>query len=113
MRGVNKPGLSLNRAIIHEGANSGYQAINLAVHFGVRRILLLGYDMKLGPDGQSHHHPPHPHGMPNPKPSEFKRWIKNFGTMGPDLDRAGVEVTNCSLDTALDCFPKARLEEVL
>ena len=113
VRSVNKPGLSLNRAIIHQGANSGYQAINLAVHFGVKRIILLGYDMKEGPDGQKHHHAEHPKGMCNPAASNYKRWIENFGTMELDLNRARVEVINCTPGSALECFPMAKLEEVL
>ncbi len=110
---VDKPGLSFNRAIIHQGANGGYQAINLAVHFGVTRIILLGYDMQNGPDGQRHHHPDHPANMNNPSPSNYERWMVMFETLGPDLSRAGVDIVNCSLDTALECFPKARLEDVL
>ena len=110
---VDKPGLSLSRATIHQGGNGGYQAINLAVHFGVARIILLGYDMKNGPDGQRHHHPDHPKNMNNPNSGNYARWIEMYKTMEPDLNRAGVEVINCSLDTALDCFPRARLEEVL
>ena len=74
---------------------------------------MLGYDMKDGPEGQKHHHAEHPGGMSNPSPGNFGRWIDAFGTMEPDLNRAGVEVINCSLDSDLDCFPKAKLEEVL
>ena len=113
IRSVNKPGLSFNRSIIHQGANGGYQAINLAVHFGVNRIILLGYDMQEGPDGQKHHHGDHPKGMTNPDKGNYGRWIDAFGTMEPDLNRAGVEVINCTLDSALTCFPMAKLEEVL
>ena len=110
---VNAPGLSFNRAIIHQGGSSGYQAINLAVHFGVKRIILLGYDNKSGPDGQLHHHPNHPTGMNNPTLDNYTNWAVAFGEMESDLNRAGVAVINCSLDSALDCFPKARLEDVL
>ncbi len=110
---VDKPGLSFNRAIIHQGANSGYQAINLAVHFAVKRILLLGYDMKNGPDGQIHHHGDHPKGMSNPGSALYPRWVKNYETMVPDLKRAGVEVINCTPGSELKCFPMAKLEEVL
>ena len=107
------PGLSFDRSVIHQGSNSGYQAINLAVHFGAARIILLGYDMQNGPEGQTHHHGDHPKGMNSPCPGLYADWIEKFGTMEPDLKRAGIEVVNCSLDSALDCFPKARLEEVL
>ena len=39
---------------VRTGGSDGYQAINLAFHFGVKRIVLLGYDMKFGADGQVH-----------------------------------------------------------
>ena len=51
--------------------------------------------------------------MNNPSLANYQRWMVMFETLGPDLSRAGVEVINCSLDTALDCFPKAKLEDVL
>ena len=110
---IDEPGLSSLRARIHQGANSGYQAINLAVHFGAKRIILLGYDMKSGPGGELHHHPDHPTGMNNPDAGNYARWIKNFATMEPDLNRAGVEVINCTPGSALECFPRAHLEDVL
>ncbi len=110
---VDKPGLSFNRALIHQGANGGYQAINLAVHFGVTRIILLGYDMKNGPDGQIHHHPDHPGNMNNPSPSNYERWMVMFETLGPDLSRAGVEVINSTPGSALKCFPFMPLEKAL
>ena len=107
------PGLSLDRKIIHEGSNGGYQAINLAVHFGAKRIILLGYDMKNGPDGQIHHHGDHPRGMNNPGPGLYSDWIEKYGTMELDLNRAGVEIINCTPGSALECFPMAKLEDVL
>ncbi len=110
---VDRPGLSFDRSVIHQGGNSGYQAINLAVHFGVKRIILLGYDMKDGPGGQAHHHPDHPKGMNNPNPGNYARWIQCYDTLGPDLKRAGVELINCTENSALECFPMAKLEEVL
>ncbi len=107
------PGLSFDRSVIHQGSNSGYQAIGLAVHLGVKRIILLGYDMKFGPEGQVHHHGDHPKGMNNPAAGLFSAWIERFKTIVPDLERAGVEIINCTPGSALKCFPAAKLEEVL
>ncbi len=106
-------GLSFDRSVIHQGSNSGYQAINLACHLGAKRIILLGYDMQFGPEGQTHHHGDHPKGMNNPAEGLFKTWIERFATIVPDLERAGVEIINCTPDSALKCFPMAKLEEVL
>ncbi len=110
---VDKSGLSFNRATIHQGGNGGYQAVNLAVHFGVKRIILLGYDMKDGPEGQKHHHADHPGEMNNPNPGNYARWIAAFETLPPDLEKADVEVINCTPGSALECFPMAKLEDVL
>ena len=40
-------GLELDPSGLRHGSNAGYQAINLAVHLGAKRIVLLGYDMKV------------------------------------------------------------------
>ncbi len=110
---VDKPGLSFDRSVIHQGGNSGYQAMNLAFHLGAKRIVLIGYDMKLGAGGAKHWHSTHPTGLNNPDAVSLKRWGPNFAALAADLKRAGVEVINCSLDTALTSFPRARLEDVL
>jgi hypothetical protein len=103
IRGENKPGLSRDPELIHTGGNSGYQAINLMYHFGVSRIILLGYDMK----GQ-HWHGKHPGNLSNHH--DFRDWIKRYHALAADLD---IEVINCTPGTALDAFPTASLESVL
>lgn len=106
MPSVPEPGLSLDPLRIHQGGNSGYQALNLAVLLGCARVLLVGYDMK-----GDHWHPPHE--AVNPGECEFARWRVNFETTIPDLERAGVEVLNCTPGSALECFPRANLEDCL
>lgn len=112
MPGVDEPGLSLDPHLIHFGANSGYQALNLALHFGARRVLLLGFDMQ-PTNGRLHWHPDHPTGLNNPDETRFALWNANFGTVRPDLEKAGVEVVNCSRETALTCFPRASIRDAL
>lgn len=111
--GVSEPGLSLDPLRIHFGNNSGYQALNLAVLLGAKRILLTGYDMQCGKDGKKHWHGDHPVGFNNPSVGTLKTWCRNFETTLPDLKEAGVEVINCSRETALTCFPRQLLEETL
>ena len=53
-------GLSLDPDKLVTGHNSGFQALNLAVLAGARRILLLGYDGKAGQDGRTHWSGGHP-----------------------------------------------------
>lgn len=106
------PGICTDNSVIHRGSNGGYQAINLAVLFGVRRIVLLGFDMGLAKDGARHWFGDHPTGLNNPQAHDFARWRTNFASMVPDLAKAGVEVVNCSRQTQLECFPTSKLDAV-
>lgn len=90
------------------GGNSGFQALNLALHFGATRILLLGYDMC-----GAHWHADHKHPCANPLPHNFDAWIKGFEAAVPQLARIGVEVINCSPKTRLHCFRRAPIDKVL
>ena len=104
-------GDGLGKDKIHYGANSGYQAINLAYLFGAKNIILLGFDMKLGANKITHWHGNHPMGLTQDSP--FKTWLKNFPRLANDLKVEGVEVLNATRSTALDCFNKVKLEDAL
>jgi hypothetical protein len=108
---VAEPGFGLIPPVIHQGNNGGYQAINLALHFGVRRIILLGFDMTVAQG--LHWHGDHPRGLTNPDESVAQKWRRNFETTIPSLQKAGVDVINCSRATALTCYPRADLDTVL
>ena len=89
------------------GGNSGYQAVNLAVRLGAKRIVLLGFDLK----EKCHWHEEHQGratGYWN-----YEKWAKNFDTMVEPLNELGVEVINCSPDSAIEAFEKRDLEEVI
>lgn len=92
------------------GANSGYQAIGLAVHLGASRIVLLGYDMAPGERGESHWFGEHPQGF---NPMHFGRYARAFDTLVDPLKARGIEVINCSRRTALTQFPRLPLDQVL
>lgn len=102
--GLGKRGLRVN-------GNSGAGAINLAYHFGARRILLVGMDMKPGPNGEKHWHPDHP--KPLVQGQQFEEWRKKMGVLAKDLKDEGVEVINCTPGSALTCFPMGDLEQEL
>lgn len=103
-------GLETDPSFLATGGNSGYQAINLAVHFGATRIVLLGYDMQRT-GGKTHWHGDHPAGMNNPVDGQFETWRLNYKTLVEPLRDLGVEVVNCSRETALDMFPRMPLSE--
>lgn len=94
------------------GGNSGFQAINLALQFGARRIILIGFDMndRGGKHWYGRNHWPSAN---NPDDSCFLRWIANLSKAAPVLQSLGVDVVNTSPDSALRCFPFADLETAL
>lgn len=108
VRGVGKPGLG--RQDIHWGASSGYQAINLAYLWGARRILLLGFDCQMT-GGKRHWFGNHPQQLTQEQP--FDGWKRHFDNLARDLKAEGVEVINCSRQTALACFAKKPIDECL
>lgn len=108
IKGVNRPGLGLN--VVHTGGNSGYQAINLAFLFGCRRILLLGFTMRVI-DGRKHWHPDHP--TPLTQVVLPDEWRHKFVKLADDLRQHGCEVVNCDPLSALTVFPMGTIEEEL
>ena len=111
LRNTGPKGLELDPTGLRHGINTGYRAVNLAVHFGAARILLLGYDMKRGEDAKrlEHWHGDHP----IPSRSHYPTFIRYFQTIVEPLKELGIEVWNCTPGSALDCFPKADLRDVL
>lgn len=110
---VDEPGLSLDPLRIHTGLNGGFQALNLALLLGAARILLLGYDMRLGPAGEKHWHPDHQGACFNPDPVKLAEWACRFEETPPMLATAGVAVINCTPGSAIGCFPRGELAEEL
>jgi hypothetical protein len=96
---------------VRTGRNSGAAALNLAVQFGATRILLLGYDMDAPDESHSHFFGAHPLGLRGGSPYALFREM--FATMVAPLQALGVEVINCSRQTALTCFPRMPLAEAL
>jgi hypothetical protein len=110
VKGVNALGLGRGPHI-HTNGNSLAQAINLAYLFGCRRILLLGADMKLGPNGERHWHPDHP--SPLMQGQDFSGWLFKFNHLAVDLKKESCEVVNCSPGSAMTCFPMSTIEKEL
>ena len=105
-------GLSRKKDTLNTGRNSGFQCINLAYLMGASDIILLGYDMKVGSAGQTHHHPEHP--QPT-DPTVYGRILADdpFPRLAVELDDEFVTVFNCSMDSAINCFSKATLEAIV
>lgn len=104
-------GLERDPGALRTGLNSGYQAINLAVHLGASRILLLGYDMQLAQNGRMHFYDKPPRRLA--RLTGFANWLPMFDTLVQPLKELGIEIVNCTRRTALTCFPCRSLAETL
>lgn len=109
IRGSAREGLGTHE--IHTGSNSGHAAVNLAYLWGARRIILLGYDMKAGRNGEKHFHPDHPRTCIQQQ--LFAQWIKRFESTAKDLERLGVAVWNCTPGSALPWFQRNEIGQLL
>lgn len=103
-------GLCRELRCVNSGGNSGFQAVNLAWHFGARQIVLLGFDMHRREAG--HWHGEH-QGMLSAPACHLPIWRKEFEPLAFDLRHEGVEVINATEGTALECFPRMPLLEAL
>lgn len=82
-------------------------AINLAVHFGCQRLVLLGADMQAGADGRAHHHEEHPVAV---MPGCWDVQMKDLRSVAASLSDLGVEVINTSMESRIDWWPKKPIE---
>jgi hypothetical protein len=106
----NLPGLG-RYDVIHQGGNSGYQAINLAYLWGAQTIILLGLDCSKSPDGQAHWFGQHGPGLTQQQPYDI--WQASFPALAQDIKDEGVRVINCSRQTALTCFERMTLKDAI
>ncbi|HAS1050743.1 TPA: hypothetical protein I3790_003628 [Enterobacter cloacae] len=88
--------------------NSGQRAIELAIHLGASRVLLLGYDCSIR--NGTHWHGNHAL-LSNPDKFSVARWQDEFSRLRAVA--GGVEIINCSRFTRLTCFPRQSLETAL
>jgi len=83
---VDEPG------VVGAGRSSGFQAINLAVQFGARRILLLGFDLS----GTHYYGRNNWLKAGNPDEAQFDRCRQAYEDNAPLLKALGVDVMNGS-----------------
>lgn len=99
-----REGLAVDGRTIRTGGhigNSGAQAINLAVNFGARRIVLVGMDM-----GGTHFFGEHPKNLKTD--SDFRGMVRSMSSMAADLYRYGIEVVNTSDCSDIGYWPKGK-----
>lgn len=99
-------GLETDPSGLRTHHNSGGAAINLAVHFGATRIILLGYDMQ-----GSHFFGQHPARLRHAP--QFTLFLRSMQTLVQPLKALGVTVINATRQTALTCFERQPLQSAL
>lgn len=111
-------GLTNNIQKISWNANSGAAAINVAVHFGVKKIYLLGFDMFLTEHNQHWHNQYRTEQIEKERSNKgvklpFNRHLKGFSLIKKDADKLGVEIINVSPNSKIKEFPKTSMEDIL
>lgn len=97
---------------ISNGGNSGHQALNIAVQFGVTDVILIGFD--LHERGGVHWYGRNKWDRAsNPMQSNYNRWNKGFDIAAKSLRALGVTVVNASMESEVRAFPKKPLEEIM
>lgn len=89
--------------LLGRGENSGFQALNLLLQFGARRIGLLGIDFT----GERWHgaHPNNPHRR-GQNPDTLRRWREIFDQQAAAIAALGADVVNLSGISELQAFPR-------
>lgn len=124
IRGEWGDGLSVDPNVIHYGHSSGYQLINLAYHYGIREMVLIGYDLrypagyngtKQVPGGDRHYFGEYPEKLQHwtqlniGGQGEINGLLKCYRTIKPE--DYGLRIVNCSPDSALNFFETGDLEQ--
>jgi len=94
--------------------NTGASAITLAVKMGATKIVLLGFDMKLGKKNGEYRNNWHPNEFDVPNPDTFPMHYKGFESVKKALtDYPKIQVLNAGPDSELDLFTRTTVKEVI
>lgn len=97
-------------------ANSGGAAISLAAHTGVKRIFLLGFDMRFSDNKRAHFHRHYVAQNKGLKPvvtASFHQHLLGFPKIARDALERGIEILNVNPDSRIPDFKKITLKEAL
>lgn len=108
-RQVDAPGFCLDNRRIHYGNSSGFQAINLALHFGATLIFLVGFDMRTPGPGEPRHFFGD-HAEPGMNLSKYEHFLPAFQAAAQMLPNY-IRIVNCTPRSAMRCFPMGELKE--
>jgi len=105
-------GISNNPSYVCWNGNSGAAAISVAANAGAKRIILLGFDMKLV-NNEQHWHRMYKRKKKDAPYLPFHRHIVGFPQIAKDARRMGIEILNASPDSAIEVFRKVTVKEIL
>lgn len=114
-------GISPNPVKVSWNENSGAAAISLAAHAGAKRIILVGFDMKLNDEAKQHWHGVYRSGGVSAQPKDrrkpmslpFDRHLRGFDAIASDAKALGIEIINANPDSAISQFPKYSVKELI
>jgi hypothetical protein len=91
------------------GADSGAQAIDLAIHMGAIRVILLGFDMRFK-KGRAHWHPDHP--IKTVDTLYARRYLPQHIKIKEAANDRGIAILNATEGSAIDCYPRVTFDEL-
>lgn len=97
------------RTEINGFQNSGAAAVEMAVMWGAKKVVMLGYDCQRT-NGEAHWHGDHPSGLGNA--GSITKWPAHFRNLYAKVNKSA-DVVNCSRATALNVFRRSTLKEEL
>lgn len=111
-------GITTKRGHVSWNLNSGLASFSLAYHLGVKRIYLLGFDMRLSADYKQHWHRHYKRDTMDlstfsKKRMPFERHKKGFPQVAKDARKLKIEIINVSPHSTVEQFPRVRLKDVL
>lgn len=105
-------GITIDPLQLSWNQNSGAAAINIAVHTGAKRIILLGFDMDLDANKNQHWHKFYKGNLTTIR-STFRKHLAGFPAIARDAKQLGVEIINANPDSKIECFPRMNFNEIV
>lgn len=113
-------GLSTDPSYICAHHGSGPQIVNLALHYGIKKMILIGWDMRYPGKVNNRQYTGKRHYF-----GEYEKELQHWPRTGPNGELAGlikemetiypedygIEIINCTPGSAMTCFPMGELSD--
>lgn len=112
-------GISSVPFLVSWNQNSGAAAISIAAWAGAKRIILLGFDMKISKDNYQHFHNVYGRGRiadtdtRRKRKLPFERHLRGFPAIAEDARAMGIEILNACPESAIECFRKVSMKDII